>query len=99
MVNLKLPDHHTPVGTRKHNPMKSKIILIILVAFAITQANGQQMFSVDVKGKGKPIIFIHGLYCSGDVWKETVERYQKNYQCHVLTLAGFGGNAPKLNDH
>ena len=75
-----------------------KTFFTVVLAFTLFGANAQQMFTVDVKGKGKPIIFIHGLYCSGEVWKETVERYQKNYECHVLTLAGFGGNAPKLND-
>lgn len=79
--------------------MKTKTLLTLVIALVITGASAQQMFTVDVKGHGKPIIFIHGLYCSGDVWKETVERYQKNYECHVLTLAGFGGNAPKLSDH
>jgi pimeloyl-ACP methyl ester carboxylesterase len=81
--------------------MKSKSLFIFLVAFALwqMQAEAQQLFTVEIKGHGKPIIFIHGLYCSGEVWKETVEHYQKNYECHVITLAGFGGNAPKLSDH
>ncbi len=78
--------------------MKSKAILILIIALAIIEANAQEMFTVDVKGHCKPIIFIHGLYCSGEVWKENVERYQKNYECHVLTPPGFGGNAPKLSD-
>lgn len=78
--------------------MKTKAFTLIAL-FAFSMVGAQQMFTVDVKGKGKPIIFIHGLYCSGEVWKETVERYQNNYECHVLTLAGFGGNAPKLSDH
>jgi len=79
--------------------MKYKSLFIFLLAIVSMQAEAQQMFTVEVKGHGKPIIFIHGLYCNGDVWKETVEHYQKNYECHVITLAGFGGNAPKLNDH
>jgi pimeloyl-ACP methyl ester carboxylesterase len=61
--------------------------------------SAQTFFTAEVKGKGKPMILIHGLYCNGDVWKETVDRYQKDYECHILTLAGFGGNAPNLNDH
>lgn len=62
-------------------------------------ANAQVYFTAEVKGRGKPMILIHGLYCSGEVWKETVERYQNKYECHILTLAGFGGNAAQLNDH
>lgn len=82
--------------------MKQFIILIgiavaILCASQTTQA--QTYFKVDVQGKGKPMILIHGLYCTADVWKETVDRYKNNYECHVLTLAGFGGNPANLNDH
>jgi pimeloyl-ACP methyl ester carboxylesterase len=73
------------------------LVLASLLASKLSSA--QTYFTVDVKGKGKPMILIHGLYCSGDVWKETVERYQKEYECHVVTLAGFGGNAPHLTDH
>jgi pimeloyl-ACP methyl ester carboxylesterase len=72
---------------------------IVLAAGLGVRAIGQTLFTVEVKGKGKPVIFIHGLYCTGDVWKETVERYQKNYECHILTLAGFGGNTPALKDN
>ena len=80
-----------------------QLILILGIAVAIfcatqtTQA--QTYFKVDVKGKGKPMILIHGLYCTADVWKETVDRYKNDYECHVLTLAGFGGNPANLNDH
>jgi len=79
--------------------MKTKTFFILTLILSVVQTRAQQMFTVDVKGHGKPMILIHGLYCSSEVWKETVERYQKNYECHVLTLAGFGGNAPKLSDH
>ena len=73
------------------------LILSLLLASKLSQA--QTYFTAEVKGKGKPMILIHGFYCSGDVWKEVVERYQNNYECHILTLAGFGGNAPNLNEH
>lgn len=48
-------------------------------------------FTVRVVGKGRPVILIPGLTCPGAVWDETVARYQSRYQCHVLSLAGFGG--------
>ncbi|WP_026879992.1 alpha/beta fold hydrolase [Hymenobacter norwichensis] len=50
-------------------------------------------FTVRVVGKGRPMLLIPGLTCPGAVWDETVARYQKQYQCHVVSLAGFGGNA------
>ncbi len=48
-------------------------------------------FKVEVVGKGKPIILIPGLMCSGSVWDATVAHYRDRYECHVLTLAGFAG--------
>ncbi|HET9505772.1 MAG TPA: alpha/beta hydrolase [Hymenobacter sp.] len=50
-------------------------------------------FTVQVVGKGRPVLLIPGLTCPGAVWAETVVRYQKQYQCHVVSLAGFGGVA------
>ena len=51
-------------------------------------------FTVKVVGKGQPMLLIPGLNCPGGVWDETVARYQKQYQCHVVSLAGFAGVAP-----
>jgi pimeloyl-ACP methyl ester carboxylesterase len=73
------------------------ILLSMLIASKICSA--QTLFTVEVTGKGKPMILIHGLYGSKEIWKETVERYAKTNECHVLTLAGFGGNAPKLKEN
>ncbi|GAB3874746.1 alpha/beta hydrolase [Hymenobacter segetis] len=51
-------------------------------------------FTVRVVGKGQPMLLIPGLNCTGAVWDETVAHYQSQYQCHVISLAGFGGTAP-----
>lgn len=51
-------------------------------------------FTVRVVGKGKPMLLIPGLACSGAVWDEAVAHYQQQYQCHIISLAGFGGVAP-----
>jgi N-formylmaleamate deformylase len=48
-------------------------------------------FAVEKSGHGPAMILIPGLYCSGDVWKETVARYQDRYTCYSLTLPGFAG--------
>jgi N-formylmaleamate deformylase len=54
----------------------------------------QYPFKVEVKGHGRPMIFIPGLYSSGQVWESAVARYKANYECHVLTLAGLAGEPP-----
>lgn len=50
-------------------------------------------FTVAVHGEGRPVIFIPGLGCPGDMWDATVE-HLKGVQAHVLTLAGFAGTKP-----
>jgi N-formylmaleamate deformylase len=52
-------------------------------------------FTVSVVGKGRPVLLIPGLNTPGPVWDATVARYRGQYQCHVVSLAGFGGVAPQ----
>jgi pimeloyl-ACP methyl ester carboxylesterase len=49
---------------------------------------------VTVVGFGRPMILIPGLANSGAIWDTTVAHYKSKYECHVLTLAGFGGHPP-----
>jgi pimeloyl-ACP methyl ester carboxylesterase len=74
------------------------MITLALVGLGALEAKARDIppapFSVRVIGTGKPIIFIPGLACSGDVWNDTVDHLSKKYQCHVLTLAGFAGQPP-----
>ena len=64
-----------------------------LAATAADNPAAHPNFSVRVVGKGAPMLLIPGLTCPGAVWDETVARYQKQYQCHIISLAGFGGAA------
>src|ERR1035437_4439984 len=81
--------------------MKQTIVAAILFLFLsaiLVSAQTTKSFSVKIIGEGKPMILIPGLYCKGDVWNETVERYKTTYQCYILTLAGFAGEPPYKND-
>ena len=51
-------------------------------------------FQVVVTGQGRPVIFIPGLATPGDIWQPAVEQLKATCQCHVLSLAGFGGVKP-----
>ena len=53
-----------------------------------------KVINVQVIGSGKPVILIPGLACNGTVWDDTVKHLQGKYQCHVVSIAGFGGTAP-----
>jgi N-formylmaleamate deformylase len=50
-------------------------------------------FTVEVVGEGRPIIFIPGLGCPGEVWDATAEHLD-GFESHILTLAGFAGQEP-----
>ena len=67
----------------------------LLLALSFTAAlAAQDAFRVKVTGHGPAMILIPGLSSSGDVWDSTVAHYQNQFQCHVLTLAGFAGVPP-----
>lgn len=65
--------------------------LLLAASVAVAAPPAHPSFTVQVVGKGRPVLLIPGLTCPGAVWAETVARYQSQYQCHVISLAGFGG--------
>jgi len=67
-------------------------ILFLAITFS-TGLLAQQLFQVQVSGRGRPMILIPGLSSSGEVWNSTVEHYRDHYECHALTVAGFAGVA------
>ncbi|NJM25533.1 MAG: alpha/beta hydrolase [Bacteroidia bacterium] len=75
------------------------ILLLLGTLLVGLTAKAQPHFTAKVSGKGSPVIFVHGLYCTGSVWDETIKRYASGNECHVLTLAGFGGVEPNLHDN
>ncbi|MBX2962733.1 MAG: alpha/beta hydrolase [Cyclobacteriaceae bacterium] len=76
-------------------------MIVCLMAFlAMNQhASGTQFFKVEKTGKGKRhMILIPGLTCAGEVWSETVARYEKQYTLHVISLPGFAGTPAVAKD-
>lgn len=71
--------------------MKKLFLLYLLIFGGLNQAFTQGL-DVQVSGQGPKIILIPGLASSGEVWDETVAELSKNFECHVLTLPGFGEN-------
>ena len=80
-----------------HLKIKTFLLTIIFITAFSQNLSAQYSFKVGKQGTGKPIIFIPGLISSGDVWQEIVSELSKNYECYVLTLAGFAGEPPLEN--
>jgi len=55
-------------------------------------------FSVEVRGEGRPVIFIPGLGCPGNIFDDAIERIDAavdgGIEAHILNLAGFAGEKP-----
>jgi pimeloyl-ACP methyl ester carboxylesterase len=72
---------------------KVSISILLLIIYGSAFAQKKYDFQVSIYGKGTPIILIPGYSCSGTVWTETVNHLKDKYECHVLTLPGFAGQA------
>ncbi len=81
---------------------KSKIVIVLSLFIALCVNTFAQTkiiaFEVIKSGQGsKSIIFIPGFSCSGEVWNETKTKFEKDYTCYTLTMAGFAGVKPQPN--
>ncbi|WP_111684120.1 alpha/beta fold hydrolase [Winogradskyella tangerina] len=76
--------------------MKKLIVLILstFLSLSTTDEPETSPIHVTVTGQGDPIILIPGFTVPGEIWNPLVEELEKNYECHVVTLAGFGGKSP-----
>lgn len=62
---------------------------------AVASAAATTSFSVEVIGKGQPVILIPGLMSSPAVWQSTVDALKADHQLHLVHLAGFSGKAAR----
>jgi pimeloyl-ACP methyl ester carboxylesterase len=74
--------------------MKKFCFLVFGVIVAIAATYAQPSFHVQKSGKGDPVIFLPGFTCPGAIWDETIAHLNKQYECHVVSYAGFNGLAP-----
>tara|TARA_R110002049_G_C9133216_1_gene559146 strand:- start:1140 stop:1988 length:849 start_codon:yes stop_codon:yes gene_type:complete len=76
--------------------MKNLILVLVTFVFSLSiyAKNESQPIIVEVIGKGKPIVLIPGFTVPGEIWYPLVQKLKKNYECHIVTLAGFGGKEP-----
>jgi len=81
---------------------KSKIAAVLFLFFALcVNTFGQtktKAFDVSKSGQGtKSIICRPDFACSGEVWNETKSKFENDYTCYTLTMAGFAGVEPQTN--
>ncbi|MBO3115115.1 alpha/beta hydrolase [Winogradskyella sp. DF17] len=69
-------------------------IALITIAASIQAQNNQRVIEVKVSGQGEPLLFIPGFTVPGDIWEPFVKQLEQDFECHVITLAGFGGKTP-----
>lgn len=68
---------------------------VLIGLLTALSANAQdRTFAVEITGSGPDLVLIPGLAGGGPVWDGTVARLSDDYTLHVVTLAGFGGEAP-----
>jgi len=51
---------------------------------------GQSSVYVKIKGKGEPLLFLHGVPDTSDVWSDAIDTFSDEYQCIAPDLPGFG---------
>lgn len=78
---------------------KLSAALFFFAAIAVHAAETPKVINVTVTGHGQPVILIPGLATPGAVWDETVKHLQDKFECHVVTIAGFGGAPAVKSEH
>lgn len=51
---------------------------------------GQSRVFVNQVGRGEPLLFLHGVPDSSDVWADTIAKFSSSYHCIAPDLPGFG---------
>ncbi|MEM1055595.1 MAG: alpha/beta hydrolase [Bacteroidota bacterium] len=76
-------------------PARGAFLAILIGVLAALSASAQdRTFAVEVTGSGPDVLLVPGLSSGGPVWDGTVARLSGEYRLHVVTLAGFAGEAP-----
>lgn len=75
-----------------------KLVIALLVLVSVNVFAQTKAIKIEVKGSGNPVILLPGFTCPGEVWNETIEKISKTNECHVLSYAGFAGQAALESD-
>lgn len=83
----------------RRTPRPVTLLLVVACLAAAGSASAAtehfQDLSVEVIGKGRPVLMIPGLNSGADTWRDTCTALQVDHvQCHLVQLPGFAGLAP-----
>lgn len=83
-----------------------RIIIVLVITLCTTSSYGTSNYQnegkskdsspihIETIGEGKPILYLPGFTSPGSVWKETIENINLKGESHLISYAGFNGNAP-----
>ncbi|WP_374438024.1 alpha/beta fold hydrolase [Inhella sp.] len=66
----------------------------LLAASWSAGASPASELQVQVRGDGRPVLFVHGLNSAASTFEGTCAALQPGVQCHLVQLPGFAGAAP-----
>lgn len=70
------------------------VAILVAILTAVSVSAQERTFAVETVGDGPDVLLVPGLSSGGPVWDGTVARLRGDYTLHVVTLAGFAGEAP-----
>lgn len=82
--------------------MKTFHLVLALLFMTFQTVNSQQnnqLLAIEVIGTGQPIILIHGMSCSAEVWGDLVTKYKDDYELHLVSIKGFGNKEKLVREH
>lgn len=72
-----------------------RILFCLFLTFCMTPGSAQSLpFEVQVTGEGPAVLFLPGFASTSEVWGPAVEALSDQYECHLITYAGFGDVPP-----
>jgi len=67
------------------------LVAIMASISSSAEAAAAKSFTVEVQGKGSPVLMIPGLMSDRRVWQHTATALSKTHQLHLVSIAGFAG--------
>jgi pimeloyl-ACP methyl ester carboxylesterase len=93
------PIHFCINQNKKRMKKIFKLTIAIGLVLIANIATAQDLISVETKGSGTPLILLHGMACSSEVWDEVIETLDGNYEFHIVSIKGFGNSSKSNQSH